>query len=45
MTWVFVESAFKDKVICRFDGERLTFERSVNVNSGPTERPPVRGTS
>jgi CubicO group peptidase (beta-lactamase class C family) len=43
MTWVFVESAFKDIVICRFDDDRLTFQRSVNVNSGPTERPAVLG--
>jgi CubicO group peptidase (beta-lactamase class C family) len=43
MTWVFVESAFQDRVVCRFDGDRVTFERSVNVNSGPTTRPAVRG--
>ena len=43
MTWVFVESAFRDTVVCRFDGDRVAFERSVNVNSGPKERPPVRG--
>ena len=43
MTWVFVESAFVDTVVCRFDGDRLVFERSVNVNSGPRVRPPVRG--
>jgi hypothetical protein len=45
MTWVFVESAFKDTVVCKFDGDRITFERSVNVNSGPTTRPVVKGTS
>jgi CubicO group peptidase (beta-lactamase class C family) len=45
MTWVFVESAFQDSVICRFDADRLTFERSVNVNSGPKTRPAVRGTA
>ncbi|APV52477.1 hypothetical protein BWI17_15480 [Betaproteobacteria bacterium GR16-43] len=45
MTWVFVESAFQDTVICRFDGDRIAFERSVNVNSGPTTRPAVRGTA
>jgi len=43
MTWVFVESAFQDTATCRFDGDRVTFERSVNVNSGPTTRPAVRG--
>jgi len=45
MTWVFVESAFQDTVICRFDGDKVTFDRSVNVNSGPKVRPPVRGTA
>ncbi len=43
MTWVFVESAFKDTVLCRFEGDTVTFERSVNVNSGPTTRPEVKG--
>jgi hypothetical protein len=43
MKWVFVESAFADTVVCRFEGDTLTFERSVNVNSGPTKRPPIRG--
>jgi CubicO group peptidase (beta-lactamase class C family) len=43
MTWVFVESAFRDTVVCRFDGGNLTFERSVNVNSGPLARPVLHG--
>jgi CubicO group peptidase (beta-lactamase class C family) len=43
MTWVFVESAFVDTATCRFEGERIVFERSVNVNSGPTKRPAVTG--
>lgn len=43
MTWIFVESAFRDTVVCRFDGDNLTLERSVNVNSGALERPPIRG--
>lgn len=33
MTWQFVETAFRDRVVCRFDGERLTLDRSVNMNS------------
>ena len=45
MTWVFVESAFQDTAILRFDGNRITFERSVNVNSGPATRPAVRRTA
>jgi CubicO group peptidase (beta-lactamase class C family) len=43
MTWVFVESAFRDTVVCRFDGDAVSFERSVNVNSGPLARPVLRG--
>ncbi len=34
MTWIFVETAFRDTVICHFSGERLTLARRVNVNSG-----------
>lgn len=36
MTWTFVESAFRDTVVCRFDGDAVTLDRSVNVNSGAT---------
>ena len=39
MTWQFVESAFRDTVICRFDDDTLTFDRSVNVNSAELFRP------
>ncbi|OUM02236.1 hypothetical protein A8M77_12050 [Variovorax sp. JS1663] len=44
MTWVFVESAFRDTVVCRFSGPYLRFERSVNVNSAATELPTITGT-
>jgi hypothetical protein len=44
MTWQYVESAFRDRVLCRFDGERMTLDRSVNVNSAATSRPQLRGT-
>jgi CubicO group peptidase (beta-lactamase class C family) len=43
MTWQFVESAFRDRVLCRFDGDRMTLDRSVNVNSAATSRPQIRG--
>jgi CubicO group peptidase (beta-lactamase class C family) len=43
MTWQFVESAFRDRVVCRFDGENMTLDRSVNVNSAATSRPTLRG--
>lgn len=39
MSWIFVESAFRDTVICRFSGDQLKFARSVNVNSGPLRQP------
>ena len=36
MTWQFVETSFRDTVVCRFDAEQLTFDRSVNINSAAT---------
>ncbi|MBL8642600.1 MAG: serine hydrolase [Rhodospirillaceae bacterium] len=42
MIWQFAESAFRDTVICRFDGDNLTFDRSANVASGGSPRPTVR---
>jgi len=44
MTWQFVESAFRDRVVCRFDGDSLTLDRRVNVNSEATSRPTLYGT-
>jgi hypothetical protein len=44
MTWIFVESAFRDTVICRFAGPYMRMDRSVNVNSGATELPTLTGT-
>src|SRR6185437_8622858 len=43
MTWIFVESAFRDTVICRFEGERIRYSRSVNVNSGALSQPVMVG--
>lgn len=43
MTWQFVESAFRDTVICRFDGDAMTLDRSVNVNSAALSLPTLRG--
>lgn len=44
MTWQFVESAFRDRVVCHFDdGGGMTLDRSVNVNSAATSRPTLRG--
>ena len=43
MTWIFVESAFRDTVICRFEGERIRYVRTVNVNSGALSQPVLTG--
>lgn len=42
MTWQFAETAFRDTVLCRFSGDALTFDRSVNVNSAALSLPTVR---
>jgi CubicO group peptidase (beta-lactamase class C family) len=39
LTWVFSASAFRDTVICRFDGDVLTVDRSVNINSAARQWP------
>jgi hypothetical protein len=44
MTWQYVESAFCDTVLCRFDGDRVAIERHVNVNSGELKLPTLNGT-
>ena len=43
MTWIFAESAFRDSVICRFEGDRIRYSRHANVNSGPTAQPELTG--
>lgn len=43
MTWFFIESVFRDTVVCRFEGNRLFFDRSVNVNSSELSRPTLTG--
>jgi CubicO group peptidase (beta-lactamase class C family) len=43
MTWIFAETAFRDTVICRFDRDRLSIERSVNVNSSAVSWPTLSG--
>ena len=44
MTWQFAETAFRDRVVCRFTGDDVvTVDRSVNVNSAATSRPTLRG--
>lgn len=43
MTWSFVETAFRDTVICFFEGPGLRFDRRVNVNSAETSLPTLAG--
>ncbi|AJK45990.1 serine hydrolase domain-containing protein [Burkholderia plantarii] len=43
MVWLYPETAFRDTVECRFDGERVTLRRAVNVNGGALEQPPLGG--
>lgn len=43
MTWVFVESAFRDTVECVFEGPLLRLSRSVNVNSAALDMPVLVG--
>jgi hypothetical protein len=39
MTWQFNESAFRDRLVCRFKDDAVTISRSVNVNSGVRHLP------
>lgn len=39
LTWLFVETAFRDTLICKFSGDRVTVDRSVNVNSAEMRLP------
>lgn len=43
MTWQFVETAFRDTVVCRFTDDRVTLARSVNLNSAETRLPVLVG--
>jgi hypothetical protein len=45
MSWIFVESAFRDTVVCTFTGPFVRFSRSVNVNSAATDMPTLTGTA
>ncbi|TDD33506.1 class C beta-lactamase-related serine hydrolase [Nonomuraea terrae] len=43
LTWHFLEAPFIDTLTLRFDADGVTVEHEVNVNSGPTALPAVRG--
>lgn len=41
MAWQFVESGFRDTVALTFEGDTVRYDRGVNVNSGPLQRPTI----
>ncbi len=43
MTWIFLETAFRDTVTCRFADGRVTLEREVNINSAARRHPTLVG--
>jgi CubicO group peptidase (beta-lactamase class C family) len=43
MTWLFVETAFRDTMVCTFAGDTVTLDRSVNLNSAETRLPSLTG--
>lgn len=45
MYWQFIETVWRDRVLCRFEGDELRFDRSTNVNSALEELPTVVGRS
>lgn len=44
MTWQFVETAFRDTVLCTFNANSVTVDRSVNLNSAETQLPQLIAT-
>ncbi|WP_158710265.1 serine hydrolase domain-containing protein [Streptomyces sp. NRRL F-5126] len=44
LTWYFAESPFVDHLTVRIGEYDVSVERSVNINSGPTRLPSLRGT-
>jgi CubicO group peptidase (beta-lactamase class C family) len=43
MNWIFIASVFRDRAVLRFEGDRITFSRSTNVNSGSRAWPVLEG--
>lgn len=43
MIWQFVETAFRDTLVCTFTGEGVTVDRRVNVNSAEERLPTLKG--
>jgi len=43
MSWQFIESGFRDTIALTFEGDAVRYDRGVNVNSGPLQRPTITG--
>jgi hypothetical protein len=43
LTWQFVETAFRDTMLCTFTGRKVRLDRSVNLNSKETRLPTLEG--
>lgn len=43
MTWIYPQTAFRDRVVCVFEGDGVSFARTVNVNSAQPEQPVLLG--
>lgn len=41
MDWQFVESGFRDTLALTFEDDAVRYDRGVNVNSGPLQRPTI----
>jgi CubicO group peptidase (beta-lactamase class C family) len=44
LTWIFPQTAFRDTVLCVFHEDRVSVQRSVNINSGLMRHPDLTGT-
>jgi CubicO group peptidase (beta-lactamase class C family) len=45
MTWIYPQTAFRDRVVCVFDGDGVSVARTVNVNSAEREQAVLIGRS
>ena len=43
MTWQFVETAWVDRVVCRFYADRISIDRRTNANYASRIQPVLRG--
>lgn len=43
MTWTYINMPFSDTILCCFEGNKIIYKRTVNINGGTTERPTIIG--